>query len=149
MDGVNFKRRSVAEDRYAAKTECVAPQFDDSKPSENLDLKKVHIKLSSIQPDLSTANSDAEEKGRENDVNGIDASVEEEHIQTTPPDTALFAKIEDGYGGESVDANKVLADNQTFVGLPVGSEKKSSDTIKQSPNTKCSTNSMNTTVSFL
>lgn len=141
--------RSVAEDRYAAKTEWVAPQSNDSKPSENLDIEKVDIKLFSIQPDLSTANTDVEEKGRANDVNGIDASVEEEHIQTTPPDTGLFAKIEDGYGGESVDASKVLAESQTFVGLSVGSEKNSSDTVKQSPNTKCGPNSMNTTVCFL
>ncbi|KAH6821935.1 hypothetical protein C2S53_016660 [Perilla frutescens var. hirtella] len=150
LDGDYFEVSSISENSYAAKTKCVVPQFNDSKPSDNQDLGKVHLKVISIQPDLSrTAETirplEVEGKGHENDVNSVDASVEE-RIQTTPPDPGIFPKTEDGYDGECVNADKVLAENQTLMGFPVGSEKSSNDALKLSPNTKYSTNSINKTV---
>lgn len=79
------------------------------------------------------------EKGHQND-----ASVEE-NIQTTPPDPGILAKTEFGCGRESADAEK----NQTFIELPAGSAKKSSDALKQNPNAKSSANLMSKTVFFL
>ncbi|XP_057773227.1 uncharacterized protein LOC130992562 [Salvia miltiorrhiza] len=146
LDGASFEPRSIAENSYAAKTECVAPQFNNSR--------KVHIKVSTIQLDSSGVDNELDrtaetikplevkEKSHQNDMNGVDASVEES-IQTTPPDPGILGKTEVCRGRESADAKN----NLTFIGLPVGSEKNSSSgALKQSPDTKCGANSMNKTV---
>ncbi|KAL8481000.1 hypothetical protein ACS0TY_027512 [Phlomoides rotata] len=78
--------------------------------------------------------------------NGVDASMEEEDIQMTPPEPGMFVKTMHDHGAESLEANKLLSENQTLMGLSVVSAKSSADASKQSPNTKCNTNSMNRSV---
>lgn len=143
LDGVDFELRSTSDSSYGLKTEYLESKFDDSK--------KDYIKASTI-PDLNSANNvldrTVKEKDHGNYMNGVDASVEE-NIQTTPPDSDILARTEVGHGRESEDAKKVLRENQMLMGLLVGSKKSSNGALKQSPNTKCSTDSINKYVCFL
>lgn len=142
LDDVDFEERSTSDNSYGRRTEYFESKFNDSK--------KDYVKASII-PDLSSANNvlDRTVKGKdyENYMNGIDASVEE-NIQTTPPDSDILARTEVGQDRESEDAKKVLRENQMLMGLLVGNEKSSNSALKHSPNTKCSTGSMNKYVCF-
>lgn len=146
LDGVDFELRSTADNSYGLKTEYFESKFDDWKKDY------IEFDASTIQPNLSSANNElagtVKEKDHENDTNGVDASVEE-NIQTTPPDSDILARTEVVHGRESEDAKKVLGENQMSMGLSVGNEKSSNGALKQSPNTKCSTNSMSKSVCFL
>ncbi|KAI3470052.1 hypothetical protein Pfo_026715 [Paulownia fortunei] len=161
LHGVKSEVRSIAENSYTAKVEHIVPQFDDTKPSENEDVEKFHTEVTFNQQDLSGAEHEldqtaeiirlleVEQKGHENDVDRVDASVDEECGQMTPPDPGIFPKTEVGHGGESMEANNMLAENQIFKGLSGGSEKSNGDVLRQSPNSNRGTNSINRSVNFL
>ncbi|KAG6419807.1 hypothetical protein SASPL_116319 [Salvia splendens] len=134
LDGVGFESRSIAENSCAVKTECVAPRFNDLRK-----VSTVKLNLSGADDELDqTAEAiwplEVKEEGRQSDVNGVDASVEE-RIQTTPPDPCILAKTEVGCGRESSDAKK----DQTFI---VGCEKSNNGSLKRCPNTKDGDNLM-------
>ncbi|KAK6161647.1 hypothetical protein DH2020_005028 [Rehmannia glutinosa] len=158
LDGVKSEVLSISDKSYT-NVKCVVPQFDDTKPSENEDVQKFHTELPFNQQGFSgkenelgqTAETirpvEVAQKGHESDAdNRVDVSVEQECVQMTPPDPGMFTNTEADHGGEYMEANNVLGEKQISKGLSVGSEKSNCDVLRQSPNSKCGTNSVNRTV---
>ncbi|KAL0451971.1 UNVERIFIED_CONTAM: hypothetical protein Slati_1175200 [Sesamum latifolium] len=147
-DGVNSEVWSIAENSYTAKLDVVVPHVDDTEPSDNGDVKKLHIELPFNQQDLSgaqhelsrtmeiTKTVEVRQKGHESGANRVDTSVGEECGQSTPPDPDVFTNTEIGHGGESMKNNNVLTENQIVKRLSVDGENGNIDVLRLSPNSK-------------
>ncbi|KAL0403679.1 UNVERIFIED_CONTAM: hypothetical protein Sradi_2008700 [Sesamum radiatum] len=154
-DGAISEVWSTAENSYTAKLEVVLPHVDDTKPSDNGDVKKFHIELPFNQQDLSGAEHElsrtmditkpveVRQKGHESGASRVDTSVGEECVQMTPPDPDVFTNTEIGHDGESMKANNVLTENQIVKGLSIDGEKGSIDVLRLSPNSKGGTKQIN------
>ncbi|KAG8369585.1 hypothetical protein BUALT_Bualt14G0029000 [Buddleja alternifolia] len=153
LDDASAEVSSISENRHTANVENVVPHSDNIMPLENEDVQRFYKSEPCNQQNLSSPENGLdhntentrplEVEHNENDASRIDAVVEEEFCQTTPPDPSIVIKMEVRNGGE---ANNVLPENQNCKEFSVGIGSSKNIGLEQSPDAKFGTNSLNRSV---